>query len=143
MGYLNNQEATADKFVDGAYRTGDMATVDEDGYIYIVDRKDDFIKSYGYRVSSQQIEACILEMEDVTSAAAIGEPDPLRGEAIVVFVNLRPGSPLTTDNIISHCRHKLARHMVPKTIKILDSLPLSPQGKVIKSELRKYSATAA
>ena len=92
MGYLNNPEATAVKFVDGGYRTGDLATVDEDGYIYIVDRKGDFIKSFGYRVSSQQIEACILELEDVVSAAAIGEPDTLRGEAIVVFVTLRQGS---------------------------------------------------
>lgn len=143
MGYLNNPEATADKFVDGAYRTGDLATMDEDGYIYVVDRKADFIKSYGYRVSSQQVEACILELEDIVLAAAIGEPDPLRGEAIVVFVTLRAGSPLTTEDIISHCRHKLARHMVPKTIEILDSLPLSSQGKVLKSELRKRSVTAA
>ncbi len=143
MGYLNNLEATAEKFVDGAYRTGDLATVDEDGYIYIVDRKADFIKTYGYRVSSQQVEACILELEDVVSAAAIGEPDPLRGEAIVVFVTLRAGSPLTTEEIISHCRHKLARYMVPKIIEILDSLPLSPQGKVMKSELRKRSVPAA
>jgi long-chain acyl-CoA synthetase len=143
MGYLNNPEANAVKFVDGAYRTGDLATVDEDGYIYIVDRKDDFIKSYGHRVSSQQLEACILELEDVVSAAAIGEPDLLRGEAIVVFVTLRSGCLLTKEDIISHCRHKLARHMVPKTIEILDNLPLSPQGKVLKSELRKHLETTA
>jgi long-chain acyl-CoA synthetase len=143
MGYLNNLEATVDKFVDGAYRTGDLATIDEDGYIYIVDRKADFIKSYGYRVSSQQVEACILELEDVVSAAAIGEPDSLRGEAIVAFVTLRAGSSLTTKRIISHCHDKLARHMVPKIIEILDSLPLSCQGKVLKSELRKRSVTAA
>jgi acyl-CoA synthetase (AMP-forming)/AMP-acid ligase II len=143
MGYLNNPEATAEKFIDGAYYTGDLATVDEDGYMYIVDRKADFIKSYGHRVSSQQVEACILELEDVVSAAAIGEPDLLRGEAIVVFVTLRAGSPLTTEDIFSHCRHKLSRHMVPKTIEILDSLPLNSQGKVLKSELRKRVVTAA
>jgi long-chain acyl-CoA synthetase len=138
MGYLNNPEATAEKFVDGAYRTGDLATVDEDGYIYIVDRKADFIKSYGSRVSSQQVEACILELEDVVSAAAIGEPDPLSGEAIVVFVSLRSGSILTKEDIIFHCSHNLARHMIPKSVKILDTLPLSPQGKVLKLELRKH-----
>lgn len=142
MGYLNDPEATAEKFIDGAYRTDDLATVDEDGYIYIVDRKADFIKSYGYRVSSQQVEACILELEDIVSAAAIGEPDLLRGEAILVFVTLRAGSLLTTEDIFSHCHHKLARHMVPKTIEILDSLPLSSQGKVLKSELRKRTETA-
>jgi long-chain acyl-CoA synthetase len=142
LGYLNNPEATAEKFVNGAYRTGDLAIVDEDGYIYIVDRKADFIKSYGYRVSSQQLEACILELEDVISAAAVGEPDPLKGEAIVVFVSLRSGSILSKEDIISHCRHKLARHMIPTTVEILDSLPLSPQGKVLKSELRKHTKTA-
>lgn len=138
MGYYNNPEATAEKFFNGSYHTGDLATIDDDGYIYVVDRKADFIKSYGYRVSSQQVEACILELEDVISAAAIGEPDLLCGEAIVVFVSLRSGSLLTDEDIIYHCRHKLARYMIPKSIKILDSLPLSPQGKVLKSELRKH-----
>ena len=88
------------------------------------------------------MEACTLELEDVVSAAAIGEPDLLRGEAIAVFVTLRAGSSLTTEDILSHCRHKMARHMVPKTIEILDSLPLSSQGKVLKSELRKRAVTA-
>jgi acyl-CoA synthetase (AMP-forming)/AMP-acid ligase II len=143
IGYLDNPEATAEKFVDGACRTGDLATVDEDGYIYIVDRKADFIKSYGYRVSSQQLEACILELEEVVAAAAIGVPDPIRGEAIVVFITLRSGSLLTKEDIVSHCHHKLARYMVPKTIEILDSLPLSPQGKVLKSELRKHTMNVA
>ncbi len=137
VGYLNDPETTAEKFRDGAFHTGDMATIDEDGYIYIVDRKDDFIKSYGYRVSSQQVEACIFELEDVVSAAVVGEPDTLRGEAIVAFVTLRSGSPLTTEAILTHCRHKLARHMAPKRVEITDHLPLSPQGKVLKSELRK------
>ena len=139
-GYDNNPEATREKFVEDAFYTGDLATVDEDGYIYIFDRKGDYIKSYGYRVSSQQVEACILELGDVVMAAAIGEPDPVRGEAIVVFVSLRSGSQLTREDILSHCRHKLTRHMVPKTIEIVERLPLSPQGKVLKSDLRKRVA---
>jgi long-chain acyl-CoA synthetase len=141
MGYLNNQEATAEKFAGGAFRTGDLATVDEDGYIYVVDRKEDFIKSYGYRVSSQLIEACILELEDVVSSAVIGQSDPLRGEAIVAFVSLRSDSVLKREDIIAYCRQKLARYMVPKTVEILDTLPLSSQGKVLKSELRKRLET--
>ena len=141
MGYLDNPEATAEKFVDGAYRTGDLATVDEEDYIYIVDRKADFIKAYGNRVSSQQVEACVLELKDIVSAAAVGEPDPLRGEAIVVYVTLRSGSSLTEEEILSHCRRRLAHHMIPKTIGILDSMPLSLQGKVLKSELRKRAAS--
>ncbi len=143
MGYLNDPEATAAKFAGGADHTGDLATVDEDGYIYVVDRKDDFIKSYGYRISSQQVEACVLELEEVASAAVIGEPDPVRGEAIVACVSLRAGSLLTEEDILTHCRHKLPRHMVPKTIRILEALPLGPQGKVLKSELRKNAAEPA
>lgn len=142
MGYLNNPEANAEKFDGNVYRTGDLATIDEDGYIYIVDRKADFIKSFGNRVSSQQVEECILELEEVVSAAVIGEPDPLRGEAILAFVSLRSGSMLEKEDILSYCRRKLARHMVPKTVEILDTLPLSPQGKVLKSELHRRVATA-
>ncbi len=141
MGYLNNPEVTAEKFVNGALYTGDLATVDDEGFIFIVDRKDDFIKSYGYRISSQQVEACILEMEDVVSAAAIGEPDIQQGEAIVVFLTLRTGSLLTPQEISAHCHHRLPRHMVPKRVEILDTLPLTPQGKVLKSELRKRLIT--
>jgi acyl-CoA synthetase (AMP-forming)/AMP-acid ligase II len=87
-GYLNDPEATAAKFVGGTLRTGDLATVDADGFIFVVDRKDDFIKSWGYRVSSQEVESCVLELQDVVSAAAVGVPDLEAGESIVVFAAL-------------------------------------------------------
>jgi acyl-CoA synthetase (AMP-forming)/AMP-acid ligase II len=136
-GYLNDPEASSQKFVDGTLRTGDLATVDEDGFIYVVDRKADFIKTYGYRVSSQQIEASVLELPEVVAAAAIGEPDEVRGEAIKVFAVLRTGSHLTADDVIAHCAQRLARHMVPKEVAFIDSLPMNPHGKVVKAELRK------
>lgn len=136
-GYYNDPEATARRFCDGALRTGDLATVDADGFIYIVDRKDDFIKSYGHRVSSQQIEAYVMELPDVVAAAAIGQPDMVRGEAIVVFVTLRSGSPLTPDEIIAHCARRAARHLIPSSVVVMDRMPLNANGKVIKAELRK------
>ncbi len=136
-GYLNDPAATARRFVDGALRTGDMATVDDDGFIYIVDRKDDFIKSYGHRVSSQQVEAYVLELPDVVAAAAIGEPDIARGESIRVYATLRAGSALTPDDIIAHCARRMARHMIPQQVTIVDRLPMNSQGKVVKAELRK------
>ena len=142
-GYLNEPEATAAKFRDGCLYTGDLATVDEDGFIFVVDRKDDFIKSYGFRVSSQQVEAGVLEVSDVVEAAAVGAPDPVRGEAIIVYISLQNGSTLTPEAIIEHCRSRLARHMVPKEIVVLKNLPLSAQGKVLKSELRKLAQQAA
>ncbi|MFN2303142.1 MAG: class I adenylate-forming enzyme family protein, partial [Anaerolineales bacterium] len=138
-GYLNDPDATAQKFKAGELYTGDLATVDEDGYIYIVDRKSDFIKSLGHRVSSQEIEAKILRIPEVVSAAAIGVSDDLTGEAIKVFVVLQKKANVTTDFILDYCRQNMARHMVPKEIVILDKLPMNAHGKFVKSELRKLS----
>lgn len=142
-GYLNDPEESARKFVDGALRTGDLATVDEDGFIYVVDRQSDFIKSYGYRVSSQQVEACVLELQDIVAAAAIGEPDMVRGEAIKVFAVLRGGSKLTSDEIIAYCAQRLARHMVPKDVVFIDRLPMNAHGKIVKAELKKLATHQA
>jgi acyl-CoA synthetase (AMP-forming)/AMP-acid ligase II len=139
-GYLNDPEESSHKFVDDTLRTGDLATVDEDGFIYVVDRQSDFIKSYGYRVSSQQVEACVLELQDIVAAAAIGEPDMVRGEAIKVFAVLRTSSNLTSDEIIAHCTQRLSRHMVPKEVVFIDRLPMNAHGKIVKAELRKLSA---
>ncbi len=142
-GYLNDSQASAEKFVGGELRTGDLATVDEEGYIYIVDRKGDFIKSLGYRVSSQQVEASILEMPEVVSAAVIGEPDTALGEAIIAFVVLKKGSLLSTEEILDHCRQNLARHMIPKEIVLIDSLPKNTNDKVVKSALREMRKQAS
>lgn len=138
-GYLNDFEATAKKFREGALYTGDLATVDEDGFIYIVDRKDDFIKSYGHRVSSQEIEAGVLELSEVVAAAAVGVPDLVRGEAIRVYVTLRTDSKLTPEQIISHCKQRMASYMVPYDVVVLKSLPLNENGKVLKSVLRQQA----
>jgi acyl-CoA synthetase (AMP-forming)/AMP-acid ligase II len=138
-GYWNDPEATAEKFAGGVLHTGDLATVDEEGFIYIVDRKSDFIKSLGHRISSQEIEASILEIPEIVSAVAVGEPDLSVGEAIKVFVTLKQGSELTTESILAYCRARLARHMQPKEVVILDQLPTNAHGKVIKSMLRAAS----
>ena len=136
-GYLDEPIANAQKFVDGVLHTGDLATVDDDGFIFIVDRKADFIKSYGYRVSSQQIEDCIVELPDVVTAAVIGEPDLVRGEAIKAFVVLRADARVATTDIIAHCAHRLTHYMVPKDVVFIDHLPTNAHGKIVKTELRK------
>jgi acyl-CoA synthetase (AMP-forming)/AMP-acid ligase II len=136
-GYLDDPEASEEKFIDGRLYTGDLATIDEDGFIFIVDRKADFIKSRGHRVSSQEIEAKILKIPQVVSAAAIGVPDDLTGEAIKVFVVLQKKAQITTETILEYCQKNMARHTVPKEIVILDKLPMNAHGKFIKSELRK------
>ena len=136
-GYLDEPEINAEKFINGSLHTGDMATLDEDGYIYIVDRKSDFIKSYGNRVSSQEVEACIMEVKEVVATAVVGIPDPLRGEAIRAFVVLRSNAEVNEHTIINHCMQRLARYMVPRDVVFLQSLPTNQHGKVVKSELRK------
>lgn len=137
LGYYKAPELNEGKFVDGSLRTGDLATVDEEGFITIVDRLADFIKSYGHRVSSQQVEAYVMELPDVVSAAAIGVPDLARGEAIQVYVVLRKGATLTVEEILAHCRHRMATHMVPRDVIVLEALPMNEQGKVRKAALRE------
>ena len=143
LGYLDEPEATRDKFVDGALQTGDLATVDQDGFVYILDRKADFIKCYGHRVSSQQIEACILALSDVVAAAVVGVPDEEQGEAIVAFATVREGSALGAEAILEHCRRHLARHMVPSRVMVLLRMPLNANGKVLKPELRSLAITGS
>ncbi len=106
-GYWDDSETTAERFADGTLQTGDLATVDEDGYLYVVDRKSDFVKC------SQQVEACLQELPDVVNAAVVGVPDIARGEAIIAFVTTHAGTQLESEQIIAHCSRRLARHMVP------------------------------
>ncbi|MGD9093717.1 MAG: AMP-binding protein, partial [Anaerolineales bacterium] len=141
-GYYKDPKSTVDKFIEGQLQTGDLAKVDEDGFIFIVDRKSDFIKSLGHRVSSQEVEAKILQLPEVVSAAAIGVPDELQGEAIRVFVTLQAKSSLSVKEIIEYCRKNLARHMVPKEVFVIDRLPLNAHGKVVKSRLREWEDVA-
>ncbi len=139
-GYWNNPPASAEKFFDGVLHTGDLATVDKDGYLFVVDRKADFIKSYGFRVSSQRVEECIIEIPEVVAAAVIGEPDDVRGEAIWAFVVRRAGAQIRVEEIITYCGNHLAHYMVPKEVVFLERLPMNAHGKIIKNELRKLAA---
>jgi long-chain acyl-CoA synthetase len=137
-GYLDDPEANLEKFSNGILFTGDMATVDEQGFIYIVDRKSDFIKSYGHRVSSYEVESCVMQIPNVVAAAVVGFPDEYAGEMIKIFVILRDGSLLKPENILEYCHAHLARHMWPQEIAIMKSFPMNANCKVIKAELRNY-----
>ena len=142
-GYLDDPEGTAEKFIDGWFRTGDLGTVDDDGYLYVLDRKDDFIKSWGHRVSSQEIEAAALSHPALVSAAAVGVPDPMANEAIWLFVTVNPSSGVTPEDIASHCRKSLARYQQPTQVRILESLPLNSSGKVVKARLRELAGRSS
>jgi acyl-CoA synthetase (AMP-forming)/AMP-acid ligase II len=141
-GYYNDPDESATKFHDGGLWTGDLAVVDEDGYIFIVDRKADFIKSWGHRVSSLEIEACVLQMKDLVSAAAIGVPDPEAGEAIALAATVRPGATVSADDVLAFVRRNLAKHMVPRSVHLIEAMPMTASGKIAKTELRTVIGAA-
>ncbi|MEW1976077.1 class I adenylate-forming enzyme family protein [Microbacterium profundi] len=135
-GYLFDERRTAEKMPGGVLRTGDLATVDADGYIYVVDRAEDFIKSWGHRIASQDVETAVMELTEVISVAAVGVPDPVAGEAVAVAVVKRPDSDLDAARLLAHCRARLPKHMVPELIEFVAQLPLNSSGKVVKREVR-------
>lgn len=139
-GYYEDPEGSAAKFTPHGLRTGDLAVVDEDGYIFIVDRRDDFIKSWGHRISSQEVEAAALHMEQLVSVAAIGVPDDEAGEAVTLFATVRPGADVSSDEVLAVCRRYLPKYMVPRSVTILDALPLNANGKIAKPQLRDMAA---
>jgi acyl-CoA synthetase (AMP-forming)/AMP-acid ligase II len=136
-GYLRDPQRTAEKMPDGVLHTGDLATVDADGFIYVVDRAEDFIKSWGHRIASQDVEAVVMELPEVVSVAAVGVPHPLAGEVVAVAVVTRSGTTLDSEQLIAHCRARLPKHMVPDLVQAVDRLPLNSSGKVIKRDVRE------
>ena len=142
-GYYEDPEGTVLKFTPYGLRTGDLAVIDDDGDIFIVDRRDDFIKSWGYRVSSQEVEAAAMRMEQLVSAAAIGVPDDDAGEAVTLFVTARPGAEVTPEEVLTVCRQHLPKYMVPHSVLVLDALPVNANGKIAKPQLREMVAARA
>ena len=141
-GYLDDPDATADKFPGGQLRTGDLATVDDEGFIYVLDRKDDFIKTWGYRVSSQDIESAALQMPELVSAAVVGVPDPTAGESVTLFATVRADAVVSPRLIQEFLRKRVAKHMVPERVHVVDALPLNANGKVVKSQLRAWAVAS-
>jgi acyl-CoA synthetase (AMP-forming)/AMP-acid ligase II len=139
-GYHEDSQGSVAKFTPHGLRTGDLAVIDDDGYIFIVDRRDDFIKSWGHRISTQEVEAAALRMERLVSAAVIGVPDDEAGETVTLFVTARPGAEVTPDEVLAVCRQYLPKFMVPRSVLILDALPLNANGKIAKPQLREMVA---
>ncbi|MCK3769995.1 AMP-binding protein [Microbacterium aerolatum] len=135
-GYLFDEQRTAEKMPGGTLRTGDLATIDADGYIYVVDRAEDFIKSWGIRIASQDVESAVMELPEVISVAAVGVSHAVAGEAVAVAVVMRPDSDLDAARLIAHCRTRLPKHMVPELVAFVEQLPLNSSGKVVKREVR-------
>ncbi len=136
-GYWNRPEETATTFSKGWLHTGDVARLDEDNFIYIVDRAKDMIIRGGENVYSVQVEAALFEHPAVADCAVIGVPDPTLGEEVGAVVVLRPGAKVTADELGLHVKARLAGFMVPTHIWFRsEPLPRNPQGKVLKRDLR-------
>jgi len=137
-GYLNRPEATADSIRDGWFNTGDIAKIDEDGFVFIVDRAKDMVLRGGENVYCSEVETVIYQNDLVAEAAVFGVPDERLGEEVGVAIVLRPGAELSADELKSFLGERMAKHKIPAHIWFLDEqLPRNANGKFVKRELRK------
>ena len=138
VGYWRRPELTAEVFRDGGgwMRTGDVASWDEEGFVYIVDRAKDMVISGGENIYPAQVEACIYRHPAVLECAVFGVPDQTWGEALKAVVVLRPGATATEEEIIELTRRELASYMKPKSVEFIAELPKGPTGKILKRDLR-------
>lgn len=138
--YFRQPAATAEAFVEGWLRTGDIGKFDSDGFLYLVDRLKDMIISGGLNIYSREVEAAIVRHPAVAEAAVVGVPDPQFGESVMAFVRLKPGRSATTAELIEHCREHIASYKKPRYVGFLEELPRNSSGKVMKQELRARAA---
>jgi len=137
QGYYKKSEETAKAIRDGWFYTGDIGYMDEEGYLYIVDRKKDMIIVSGFNVYPRDIDEVLFEHPKIKEACAVGIPDPYRGETIKAFVSLKEGETMTAEEVTAFCREKLTGYKVPKQVEFMDDLPKSTVGKVLRRKLRE------
>jgi fatty-acyl-CoA synthase len=136
-GYFNDPERTAAAFQGGWFHSGDLATIDDEGYITVVDRKKDMIKTGGENVASREVEETVYRLEGVSEVAVVGLPHPYWIEAVTAVVVRKPGhEAMSEEQVIAHCRAQMAHFKVPKKVVFVDALPKNPSGKLLKRELR-------
>jgi long-chain acyl-CoA synthetase len=141
-GYFGQAEQTAAAFRGEWLLTGDVGYVDGDGWFYLVDRKKDVIIASGFKVWPREVEDVLYTHPAVREAAVVGEPDPYRGETVKAFVSLREGTAAQPEELIAFCRKRLAAYKYPRTVEILDAIPKTATGKVLRRSLRPTSPAA-
>jgi fatty-acyl-CoA synthase len=135
-GYFQDEEGTRKAFAGGWFHSGDLAVIDDEGYITIIDRKKDMIKTGGENVSSREVEEALYQLEGISEVAVIGTSDPKWVEAVTAIVVVKNGYRLKEHEIIEHARGRLAHFKVPKKVFFVDTLPRNPSGKLLKRNLR-------
>jgi long-chain acyl-CoA synthetase len=142
QGYWHSPEATAEALRDGWLHTGDLGYVDEEGYLFIVDRKKDLIIRGGFNVYPRDVEDALLEHPAIESAGVVGRPDEVSGEEVVAFVSLRPGAEITGPELVAWARERIGGYKYPREVHIVDAVPLTNVGKVDRKALRTQLTAA-
>lgn len=140
--YYKNPEATAEAFEGGWFHSGDLVKMDDEGFVYIIDRKKDMIISGGENIYPAEIEEILYTHEDILECAVIGVPDKDWGENVKAYIVLKPGKQLETSDIINYCTKRLASYKKPKEVEFIEQLPRNAAGKVLKQVLRKQHAAS-
>ena len=141
LGYFHDDERTRSAFEGGWFHSGDLGTIDDEGYLSVVDRKKDMIKTGGENVASREVEEAIYGMAQVSEVAVIGVSHPHWVEAVVAIVVVRDGHAMDDASVRGHCASRLASFKVPKRVVFVDTLPKNPSGKLLKRELRERFKT--
>jgi long-chain acyl-CoA synthetase len=136
-GYWNNEDLTSASLRNGWFYTGDLARMDQDGFFYIVDRKDDLIISSGFNVYPSQIEDVLEKHPKIKEAAVIGVPDRVKGQAILAVIVLREGMQGDKEEFLNYCKENMPDYRVPKAILLRDTIPRNQAGKILKRILRQ------
>jgi acyl-CoA synthetase (AMP-forming)/AMP-acid ligase II len=137
VGYWNMQKATTETLIDGYVHSGDIGFLDEDGYVYVLDRAKDMILSGGENISPAEVESVLHEHPAIADVAVIGVPDKRWGEAVKAIVVLKAGQSMSAEGLIAFARQSLAGFKLPKSVDFVAALPRNPTGKILKRELRK------
>lgn len=146
LGYWRRAEATAAKFRGDWMLTGDEGRLDEDGYLFFSARADDVITSAGYRVGPSEVEDCLMGHPAVAAAGVIGAPDPVKGEAVLAYVTLRPGAaggPALAEALRERVKTRISPHVAPRMVRVVDALPMTATGKILRRALKQQHAEAA
>jgi long-chain acyl-CoA synthetase len=136
LGYWNEPALTAEALRDGWLNTGDLGRLDEDGFLFIVDRKKDLIIRGGFNVYPRDVEDVLMSHPDVVSAAVVGRPDPEKGEEVVAVVALRPGAAAGQEDLLEHAAARLAKYKYPREIRVVDAVPVTSVGKIDRRAVR-------
>jgi long-chain acyl-CoA synthetase len=134
--YWQRPDATSEAFYNGYLRTGDVAYMNDDGWIFLVDRKKDMISASGYKVWPKEVEDVIYMHPAIREAAVIGVKDEYRGETVKAVVSLRPGQSVEPEALIAFCKERMAAYKYPRQVVIIEDLPKTVTGKILRRELR-------